>query len=117
MTWPESTWTPEPMGEIVEFESTNPPFVFLLVALVLDVVGVVCTLMLGGSGDVIGYALALLAFIALLGFRHFDGKSRETAYVKEITGLASGVKLLLALTIVLMTISMWPIATEFSRNF
>jgi len=117
MNWPVSTWTPEPQASVVEFEAKNPPLVFLLVALGLDVIGFVCTLMFRGGGDVVGYALALLAFVALLGFRHFDGKSRQTAYVREITGLRNGVRVLMLMTIVLMTISMWPIATEFSRNF
>jgi hypothetical protein len=117
MSWPESTVVPEARANVVEFEAKNPPLVFLLAALGLNVVGFVCTLMLGAGGDVFGYVLALLAFVALLGFRHFDGKSRQTAFVREITGLDNGVRVLMALTIVLMTISMWPIATEFSRNF
>lgn len=101
----------------VEIEGQNPPLIYLLVALALDVIGFVCTLMLGSGGDVIGYVMALLGFVFLLAFRHFDGKARETSYVKPITGLDSGVKVLMVLTIFLMTISMWPIATEFSRNF
>lgn len=117
MNWPQSTWAPEPESAVVEFEPKNPPLVFLLVALGLDVLGFVCTFMLGSGGDVAGYLLALLAFVALLGFRHFDGKSRQTAFVKDITGLDNGVRILMVGTIILMTISMWPIATEFSRNF
>jgi polyferredoxin len=117
MSWPETSMNPVPSIEIVEFEAQNPPLAFLLVALALDILGFVCTVMLGGGGDVAGYVLALLAFVSLLGFRHFDGKARDTSYVKEITGLNFGVKCLIVLTIVLMTLSMWPIATEFSRNF
>ena len=55
--------------------------------------------------------------MALLAFRHFDGKAREVSVVRVITGLDAGVMLLMVATIVLMTISMWPIATEISRNF
>ncbi len=117
MSWPEISTNPVPSIEIVEFEAQNPPLAFLLVALALDILGFVCTVMLGGGGDVVGYVLALLAFAALLAFRHFDGKKRDTSYVREIAGLNLGVKCLIVLTIVLMTLSMWPIATEFSRNF
>ena len=117
MSWPESPMSAAPSMDVVEFPSQNPPLPFLLGALILDILGLVCTVMLGSSGDIAGYVLALLAFVALLGFRHFDGKARETSYVREIFGLEAGVRCLLVLTIVLMTISMWPIATEISRKF
>ena len=117
MSWPD---LPQPVGastEIGVFEERNPPLIPLLVALLCIIVGFVCTLMFAGGGDIVGYGFALLAFVALLAFRHFDGKAREVSVVRVITGLDAGVMLLMVATIVLMTISRWPIATEISRNF
>jgi hypothetical protein len=116
MTWPVADAGLVAPTDPIEFDVESPPLWVLMVALLLDVAGIATALLLGLPGAVAGYACALLAFVAVLIFRRLDGVKRQQAVVRYIPGLDNAAIALMLLTIVVMVVSVWPLATEWSRG-
>ena len=116
MTWPVADGGLTVETEPIEFDVVSPPLWVLVIALVLDFLGIATAFLLDLPGAVAGYVCALLAFVSILFFRRRDGVMRQQTVVRYIPGLDNATVGLMLLTIFVMVVSVWPLATEWSRG-